>query len=108
MKNNLSCPCKKKSCPRHGDCEACRKHHEESKYKRPVYCDKKLSLRKFRNGDEFAVSDVICTTLSVSNRKDYPPEFIEENIAGKLSAVIATAYSAFTDWVSIMLLIESL
>lgn len=37
----LNCPCKKKSCPRHGDCEACRRHHADSKYKRPVYCEKK-------------------------------------------------------------------
>lgn len=90
MKNNLSCPCKKKSCPRHGDCEACRKHHEESKYKRPVYCDKNISVRQFRKGDEYAVSDVICTTLSVSNSKDYSPEFIEENIKSHSPEIIAS------------------
>lgn len=90
---NPNCPCRKKSCPRHGDCEACRKHHAESEHKRPVYCDKKISLRKFRNGDEFAVSDVICTTLSVSNRKDYPPEFIEENITDHSPEVIASRAS---------------
>ena len=38
-----TCPCKMKSCSRHGDCEACRKHHEESKRKRPVYCEKDKS-----------------------------------------------------------------
>ncbi|MCI7691903.1 MAG: GNAT family N-acetyltransferase [Oscillospiraceae bacterium] len=86
----LNCPCKKKSCPRHGDCEACRRHHADSKYKRPVYCEKKISLRKFRKGDESAVSDVIRTTLSVSNSKDYSPEFIEENIKSHSPEVIAS------------------
>lgn len=85
-----TCPCKKKSCPRHGDCEACRRHHAESKHKRPVYCDKKISLRKFRKGDESAVSKVICTTLAVSNRKDYPPDFIEENIKSHSPQIIAS------------------
>ncbi len=46
-KTNPTCPCKKKSCPRHGDCEACRKHHSESKHKRPVYCDKKNPFVNF-------------------------------------------------------------
>lgn len=48
-----------------------------------------VTLRKFRKGDEFAVSDVICTTLAISNRKDYSPEFIEENIKSHSSEVIA-------------------
>ena len=38
-----------------------------------------VTLRRFRKGDEFAVSDVICTTLAISNRKDYSPAFIEES-----------------------------
>ena len=88
--NSLSCPCKKKSCPRHGDCEACRKHHAESKRNIPVYCDKTISVRKFQTGDEYAVSDVICTTLSVSNSKDYSPDFIEENIKSHTPEVIAS------------------
>ena len=48
-----------------------------------------VTLRRFRNGDEFAVSDVICTTLAISNRKDYSPEFIEENIRSHSPEVIA-------------------
>lgn len=87
-KNPMSCSCKKKSCPRHGDCEACRRHHAESKRDRPVYCMKKISVRRFKNGEEAAVSDVIGTTLSVSNRKDYSPEFIEENIKSHSAEVI--------------------
>ena len=39
-----------------------------------------VTLRRFRKGDEFAVSDVICTTLATSNRKDYSAAFIKENI----------------------------
>ena len=46
------------------------------------------TLRRFRNGDEFAVSDVICTTLAISNRKDYSPAFIEENIRSHSPEVI--------------------
>lgn len=37
-------------------------------------------IRRFREGDEAAVSHVICTTLDVSNRRDYAPAFIEEHI----------------------------
>ncbi len=32
---NDNCPCKKKKCERHGDCDACRAYHAESKRKRP-------------------------------------------------------------------------
>lgn len=39
-----------------------------------------VKLRGFQNGDEFAVSEVICTTLAISNRKDYSPEYIEKMI----------------------------
>ena len=48
-----------------------------------------VTLRGFRKGDEFAVSDVICTTLAISNRRDYSPEFIEENIKSHSPEVIA-------------------
>lgn len=48
-----------------------------------------VTLRRFRNGDEFAVSDVICTTLAISNRKEYSPAFIEENIRSHSSEMIA-------------------
>ncbi|MGN0620244.1 MAG: GNAT family N-acetyltransferase [Porcipelethomonas sp.] len=51
--------------------------------------NKKIFIRKFRKGDESAVSDVICTTLAVSNRKDYSTEFIEENIKSHSPQVIA-------------------
>lgn len=87
MTHISTCPCKKKSCPRHGDCEACRKHHAESKRKRP--CEKKITIRKFRKGDEAAVSDVICTTLSVSNSKDHSAEFIEESIKNHSPQLVA-------------------
>lgn len=86
---NENCPCKKKNCPRHGDCEACRIHHAASNRKRPVYCDRKISLRKFRCGDEFAVADVIRTTLTVSNIHDYPAEYIRDNIESHSPEVIA-------------------
>lgn len=34
------CPCKRKKCERHGNCEECRKYHAESKNQRPVACEK--------------------------------------------------------------------
>lgn len=44
---NISYPCKKKKCIRHGDCEECRKHHIESKRQRPVACERNhKSLRQ--------------------------------------------------------------
>ena len=86
---NENCPCKKKSCPRYGDCEACLSHHTESKRKRPVYCERKISVRKFRSGDEFAVSDVIRTTLKVSNINDYSAEFIKDNIESHSPEIIS-------------------
>ena len=48
-----------------------------------------ITLRRFQPGDEFAVSDLICTTLKISNGKDYPPAFIEESIRGHSPALIA-------------------
>ena len=48
----------------------------------------KMCIRRFQNGDEAEVSDVICTTLSISNRNDYPPEFIQENIESHSPEVI--------------------
>ena len=41
---------------------------------------KDVVIRRFRAGDEAAVSEVIRTALDVSNRRDYAPEFIEERI----------------------------
>ena len=48
-----------------------------------------VTLRIFRKGDEFDVSDVICTTLAISNRKDYSPAFIEENIRSHSPNIIS-------------------
>ena len=50
----------------------------------------KISVRRFKDEDEAAVSDVIGTTLSVSNRKDYSSGFIEENIRSHSPQVIAS------------------
>ena len=48
-----------------------------------------VTLRRFQKGDEFAVSDVIRTTLEISNRKDYSPAFIGENIRSHSPEVIS-------------------
>ena len=41
---------------------------------------KSVTIRRFREGDAFAVSEMICTTLAVSNSRDYPRAFIGESI----------------------------
>jgi len=40
-----SCPCKWVKCPRHGDCGACREHHEKEK-KFPPFCEKNPRKKK--------------------------------------------------------------
>jgi hypothetical protein len=40
-----SCPCKWVKCPRHGDCGACREHHEKEK-KFPPFCEKNPRRKK--------------------------------------------------------------
>lgn len=40
MTINENCPCKKKKCERHGNCEECRTHHAESKRQRTAACEK--------------------------------------------------------------------
>lgn len=46
------------------------------------------TIRPFVSGDEQAVSALICRTLAASNTKDYPPEFIQENIRSHSPEVI--------------------
>lgn len=36
-----TCPCKRVSCPRYGNCAACREYHYTSKRKPLTYCDKR-------------------------------------------------------------------
>ena len=39
-----------------------------------------MNIRRFASGDAQAVSDVIITTLRISNTRDYPPDMMEELI----------------------------
>ena len=39
-----------------------------------------MNIRRFDSGDAQAVSDVIITTLRISNTRDYPPDMMEEMI----------------------------
>jgi len=75
-----NCPRRKKDCPRHGDCVACREYHASSKRIRPVKCERNISIRPYNKGDESEISSVICETLRVSNAHDYPAAIIKENI----------------------------
>lgn len=44
------CPCKRTSCKRHGNCEACREYHKGRK--RPPYCEREGAFRKGDNLSE--------------------------------------------------------
>lgn len=48
-----------------------------------------IIIRPFESGDEIEVSKVICETLRVSNKNDYSPEFIQENINSHSPDIIA-------------------
>ena len=50
--------------------------------------EEKLCNRRFEKDDARIVADLIGTTLSVSNSKDYPPEYIKENIESHSAQVI--------------------
>ncbi len=43
MKN---CPCKRVKCPRYGDCESCRKYHENHPYE--AACEQKSGGKRRR------------------------------------------------------------
>ena len=40
MDGEKKCPCRYKSCKRHGDCDACREHHRTVK-RMPPACERK-------------------------------------------------------------------
>ena len=44
---NENCPCRKKGCPRYGDCAACRADHAERK--RPVFCERESVFDTLRD-----------------------------------------------------------
>lgn len=69
-------------------CKTCREYHSDSGYHRPEKSEGHISVRPFQRGDEFEVSAVICETLRISNAKDYPADFIEENIESHSPEVI--------------------
>ena len=35
-----TCPCRRVSCPRHGDCVSCREHHRTSRRSGLTHCEK--------------------------------------------------------------------
>ncbi|MGYP000307280458 len=49
---NKDCPCKRKSCPRHGNCEACKAFHADSKIVLP--CEYKKRKAKKQAGKSLA------------------------------------------------------
>lgn len=48
----------------------------------------KISIRRFEKEDAQTVADLVRKTLEISNSKDYPPEFIKENIESHSAQVI--------------------
>ena len=47
-----------------------------------------ILIRSFQEGDEDAVAGVVRETLQISNSRDYPEEFIRENIESHSAEVI--------------------
>ena len=47
-----------------------------------------ILIRSFQEGDEDAVAGVVRETLQISNSRDYPEEFIRENIESHTAEVI--------------------
>lgn len=45
------CPCKRESCPRHGDCAVCRDHHHNSRRKKLTRCEK-LERKEQRKAEQ--------------------------------------------------------
>ncbi|MDD3400365.1 MAG: type II CAAX endopeptidase family protein [Eubacteriales bacterium] len=56
---NTNCPCKKKNCERHGNCDDCRKHHDDSKKQRPVACEMAQGKPVFKD----IILILICLTV---------------------------------------------
>lgn len=48
----VECPCKRLKCERHGDCAACREHHNSFKRKMNVACDRLKIKREKENKKE--------------------------------------------------------
>jgi hypothetical protein len=46
----MKCPCKRWTCVRHGDCDACRLHHRLNK-KNPPWCERARRVQKVEKVD---------------------------------------------------------
>lgn len=44
-KDENNCPCKRKKCVRHGNCEECIAHHKEKETKYEPYCMRKSNKK---------------------------------------------------------------
>ncbi len=64
---NENCPCKKKKCERHGDCEACRAYHSQSKRHRPVACEKEIDAEpKVKENDgELSEDEMVAIMIAI-------------------------------------------
>ena len=51
--------------------------------------DKDFTIRKYTPGDEYAIADVVSSALIESNRKDYPPEFIRQDLEDHSAEIMA-------------------
>lgn len=52
----MDCPCKRTQCERHGDCSACRVHHNNMKRKMRVACDR-INVKKYSKKAQVALDD---------------------------------------------------
>lgn len=46
MTQKTDCPCKRKKCIRHGNCDACRAYHATADRKHPVACEREKKADK--------------------------------------------------------------
>ncbi len=49
VNQNIGCPCKRKKCERHGDCDACKEHHHNSARKPLTACERLETKKLHKN-----------------------------------------------------------
>lgn len=48
IEENVKCPCRWKNCKRHGDCTACKEHHQKVKKDCLPACERRRKSKRVR------------------------------------------------------------
>lgn len=48
IEETVKCPCRWKNCKRHGDCTACKEHHQKVKKDCPPACERRRKSKRVR------------------------------------------------------------